>query len=56
MDFIEHYTKMYDFLNIPGCPKEERGILDLIIVESKLQTIYRQAAGILLQLLTLSLP
>lgn len=56
MDFIEHHTKMYDVLNIPGCPKEERGILDPNINESKLETIYGQAAGILLQLSTPSLP
>src|SRR5699024_1205942 len=28
MEYIEHETKMYDALNTPGCPKEERRILD----------------------------
>ncbi|RMJ28406.1 Phosphotransferase enzyme family [Aspergillus sp. HF37] len=50
MDYIEHETKMYDALNTPGCPKEERGILDPNIDERRLETMYEQLACILLQL------
>lgn len=56
MDYIEHETKMYDALNTPGCPKEERGILDPNINEDKLELLYSQLADILLQLSTPSLP
>jgi hypothetical protein len=50
MDYIEHETKMYDALNTSGCPKEQRGILDPSINEHRLEMLYRQMAGILLQL------
>ena len=56
MDYIDHETKMYDALNIPGCPKEERGILDPQIDEDRLEMLYSQMAGILLQLSAPSLP
>lgn len=56
MDYIEHQTKMYDALNIPGCPKEERGILDPNMSEDMLEILYEQLAGVLLQLSTTSLP
>ena len=56
MDYIEHETKMYDALNIPGCPTDERGILDPDINEGRLEMLYGQLAGILLQLSTPSLP
>lgn len=39
MDYIEHETKMYDALNTPGCPKEERGILDPDIDEGNLEML-----------------
>ncbi|QKX53803.1 uncharacterized protein TRUGW13939_00883 [Talaromyces rugulosus] len=47
---------MYDALNTPGCPTEERGILDPKIDEDKLQMLYGQLASILLQLSEPSLP
>jgi hypothetical protein len=56
MDYIENEMKMYDALNTPGCPKEERGILDPNIDEHKLEMLYSQLAGILLQLSAPSLP
>lgn len=56
MDYIEHETDMYDALNTPGCPKEERGILDPDIDDGRLAMLYGQLAGILLQLSTPSLP
>jgi aminoglycoside phosphotransferase (APT) family kinase protein len=56
MDYIEHETKMYDALNTPGCPTDERGILDQAIDEDRLEMLYGQLAGILLQLFTPSLP
>lgn len=56
MDYIEHETKMYDALNSPGCPTEDRGILDPAIDEDRLEVLYGQLAGILLQLFTPSLP
>ncbi|KAJ5253051.1 hypothetical protein N7489_003461 [Penicillium chrysogenum] len=56
MDYIDHETKMYDALNTPGCPKEECGILDPQIDEDRLEMLYSQMAGILLQLSAPSLP
>lgn len=56
MDYIEHETKMYDALNTPGCPTEERGILDPNIAEDRLEMLYGQLADILLRLSTPSLP
>ncbi|KAJ5121687.1 uncharacterized protein N7515_009648 [Penicillium bovifimosum] len=56
MDYIEHETKMYDALNVPGCPTDERGILDPAIDQGRLEMLYGQLAGILLQLSTPSLP
>ncbi|KAH8427096.1 phosphotransferase family protein [Aspergillus melleus] len=56
MDYIEHETKMYDALNIPGCPKEQRGILDPEIAEDKLDMLYGQMADALLRLSVPSLP
>ncbi|OJJ88604.1 uncharacterized protein ASPGLDRAFT_63460 [Aspergillus glaucus CBS 516.65] len=48
VDYIEHETKMYDALNISGCLKEERGILDPNIDQDRLGILYGQMAGILL--------
>ncbi|KAL1884813.1 hypothetical protein Plec18167_002405 [Paecilomyces lecythidis] len=56
MDYITHETKMYDALIIPGCPTEERGILDPNIDEDRLEMLYGQLSGILLQLSMPSLP
>ncbi|CEJ59323.1 hypothetical protein PMG11_07951 [Penicillium brasilianum] len=55
MDYIEHETKMYDAQNTPGCPIDERGILDPAINKDRLEMLYGQLAGILLQLFTPSL-
>ncbi|KAJ5086431.1 hypothetical protein NUU61_007738 [Penicillium alfredii] len=44
------HTKMYDALNIPGCPPKERGIIDPNIGENKLEMLYGHLADILLQL------
>ncbi|OOQ83223.1 phosphotransferase family protein [Penicillium brasilianum] len=56
MDYCEHENKMYDALNTPGCPIDERGILDPAINKDRLEILYGQLAGILLQLFTPSLP
>lgn len=56
MDYIEHETKIYDALNIPGCPDEERGILDPNIDQGRLKALYAEFANILLKLSTPSLP
>ncbi|KAJ5373595.1 Aminoglycoside phosphotransferase [Penicillium concentricum] len=56
MEYIEHETKMYAALNTPGCPIEERGVLDLNIDEGRLELLYGQLAGMLLQLSLPSLP
>ncbi|KAJ5936990.1 phosphotransferase family protein [Penicillium verhagenii] len=56
MDYIEHDTKMYDALNTPRCPIEERGILNPTIDQDRLEVLYGQLAGILLQLSAPSLP
>jgi hypothetical protein len=42
MDYIEHDTCMYDALNTPECPKEDRGILDPNISEAKLEALYSE--------------
>lgn len=56
MDYVEHDTKMYDALNVPECPREERGILAPDIAQDKLEMLYRQLADLLLRLSTPSLP
>lgn len=56
MDYIEYETNMYDALNTPGCPKQERGILDPDTSEERLKILCGQLAGILLQLSTRSFP
>ncbi|PLB52101.1 phosphotransferase family protein, partial [Aspergillus steynii IBT 23096] len=56
MDYIEHETKMYDALNTPGCPREDRGVSDPHIDEDRLEMLYKQLAGVLLQLYKPSLP
>ncbi|EAW11007.1 phosphotransferase family protein [Aspergillus clavatus NRRL 1] len=56
MDYIEHETSLYDALNTPGCPKEDRGTLDPNINKTKLEALYREAANILLQLSRPQLP
>jgi aminoglycoside phosphotransferase (APT) family kinase protein len=50
MSHIEHTTTMYDALNTPGCPNEERGVLDPNIDEDQLGMLYTQLAKTLLQL------
>lgn len=50
MSHIEHTSSMYDALNTPGCPYEERGVLDPNIDEGRLLMLYTQLAKILLQL------
>ncbi|KAF7168776.1 hypothetical protein CNMCM5623_001669 [Aspergillus felis] len=45
-----------DALNAPGCPKEDRGILDPDISEAKLEALYGGVASILLPLSQPSLP
>jgi hypothetical protein len=47
---------MYNALNTPGCPTEERGILDPNITEDRLEMLYGQLADILLWLSTPFLP
>lgn len=56
MDYIEYDTKMYYALNTPECLKEERGILNPGIEEPQLEMLYKQMAGVLLQLSTCSFP
>ncbi|KAL3459333.1 hypothetical protein BJX64DRAFT_301427 [Aspergillus heterothallicus] len=56
MDYINHETSAYDALNMPDYRKEDRGVLDPDIDESKLELIYRQLANILLELSRPSLP
>ncbi|KAJ9376737.1 hypothetical protein DTO063F5_8639 [Paecilomyces variotii] len=56
MEYIEHDTNLYDALNTPGCPKEDRGILDPDVSKAKSEALYREVASILLQLSRLSLP
>lgn len=55
MNHIEHATDMYDLLNTPGCPSDQRGILTSDINETKLRTLYGEAASVLLHLSRLSL-
>ncbi|KAJ5193754.1 Aminoglycoside phosphotransferase [Penicillium cf. griseofulvum] len=50
MEYIGHKTKMYAALNTPGCPIEERGVLDPYIDEDRLELLYSQLASVLLQL------
>ncbi|KAL5338014.1 kinase-like domain-containing protein [Aspergillus crustosus] len=56
IDYIDHDTNMYDALNTPECPKEDRGTLDPDISEAKLEALYKEVASILLQLSRPSLP
>lgn len=56
MQYIDHDTTMYDALNLPECPRADRGNLDLDISESKLKSLYGELANIILQLSTLFLP
>ena len=56
MSHIEHTATMYDALNTPGCPYEERGVLDPNIEEDQLGLLYTQLAKILLQLSKTELP
>lgn len=53
---IEHASDKYDLVNTPECPNDHRGVLDPNINEIMLQTLYGEAASILLQLSPLSLP
>ncbi|GLA32171.1 hypothetical protein AnigIFM63326_011310 [Aspergillus niger] len=56
MDYIEHKKSMYDALNVPRCPGEQRGILDPHISEAKLEALYGEVATILLKLSQPNLP
>ena len=56
MDRIDHANDMSDVLNTPGFAIEDRPILDPNINDAKLELLYRQLAGVLLQLSTLQLP
>ncbi|KAE8144898.1 phosphotransferase family protein [Aspergillus avenaceus] len=56
MDYVEHETKMYDALNTPGCPVEERGVLDPDIDRDRLEMLYGQLADVLLRLAMPALP
>ncbi|CDM27632.1 unnamed protein product [Penicillium roqueforti FM164] len=56
MDYIDHESKIHDSLNTPRCPKGQRGILDPDIDEDKLEMLYGQLAGVLLQLSIPSFP
>ncbi|RAH68651.1 phosphotransferase family protein [Aspergillus aculeatinus CBS 121060] len=56
MEYIEHETKLYDALNTPGLPREQRGVLDPDIAEAKLRRLYAQMADVLLQLSLPALP
>lgn len=49
MEYIEHDSSMYDFLNTPSYPDDERGRLDPDIEEGRLEALYRELTGILLQ-------
>jgi hypothetical protein len=50
MEFVDHHTSMYDVLNIPGCSRACRGILDPDFDENELEGLYGEMADILLQL------
>lgn len=50
MEYIEHDADMYDILNIPECPAQERGRLRPNIQENTLQAPYGELASVLLQL------
>ncbi|KAJ6148706.1 hypothetical protein N7497_010688 [Penicillium chrysogenum] len=50
MEYMGHDTSMYDLLNFPECPVEERGRLNPNIHEHILKTLYGELAGVLLQL------
>ncbi|OQE06140.1 hypothetical protein PENVUL_c019G09050 [Penicillium vulpinum] len=52
MEYIEHDASMYDFLNIPECPIQERGRLNPNIEKDTLQALYGELAGVLLKLST----
>ncbi|CAG8923077.1 unnamed protein product [Penicillium salamii] len=56
MEYIEHETSMYDVLNKPECPKNQRGILNPEIDEDTLQALYKEIAGVLLKLSQPSFP
>ncbi|KAJ5627468.1 hypothetical protein N7528_004895 [Penicillium herquei] len=56
MEYIEHKSNMYSFLNTPGCLVDERGRLDPNIDEEILETMYGEMAGVLLQFLKPYLP
>ncbi|EEP78052.1 predicted protein [Uncinocarpus reesii 1704] len=56
MEYIDHAMSMSEALNTPGFAVEDRPILNPRIDEEKLKMLYGQAADILLQLSTLSLP
>ncbi|RAH80937.1 hypothetical protein BO86DRAFT_410485 [Aspergillus japonicus CBS 114.51] len=56
MEYLEHETKLYDALNTPGLPREQRGVLDPDITQEKLERLYAPMADVLLQLSLPALP
>ncbi|KAJ5109393.1 hypothetical protein N7456_006068 [Penicillium angulare] len=56
MEYIEHDSSMYDVLNIPGCLKNQRGMLNPDIDEDTLQALYKEMASVLLRLSRPSFP
>ncbi|PWY83433.1 phosphotransferase family protein [Aspergillus heteromorphus CBS 117.55] len=56
MEYIDHDGDMVDALNTPGLALADAPILDPHIDEEKLEELYGQLAGVLLQLSTLALP
>lgn len=52
----EKFHKEVAVFDTPGCPIDQRGILNPNTNKTKLQDIYGEAAGVLLQLSQLSLP
>ncbi|PKX99464.1 uncharacterized protein P174DRAFT_509415 [Aspergillus novofumigatus IBT 16806] len=44
LDYIDHVTSMYDVLNTPGCPEEDRGILDPDMSKMRLEALYGEVA------------
>ncbi|PLB40873.1 uncharacterized protein BDW47DRAFT_115818 [Aspergillus candidus] len=56
MNHVEWTKSMYAALNTPGCPIEERGVLNPNIDEDQLGLLYAQLANILLQLYKTEFP
>lgn len=56
MEYVDHDKNMHKPLNIPGCPDDERGKLDPDIDRTRLETLWRELASVLLKLSIPSLP